>query len=550
MTGEATRRAGWRRFLGRLVPRGLALRVILSLTLIVAVVAGVSAFADLRNQERLLLDQMTLSADQLSAAIVNATWHAMLEDRRDAAYGIMKSVARQPGIEKVRIFNKEGRIVFSTGADQGEMVDKKAEACDLCHSAERPRVTVDVPTRTRAFHAPGGRVLGMITPVYNEPSCSNAACHAHPAEISVLGVLDLNMSLDRVDAEREGLRLRALQRAVIEVGLLALAFFFLTRRFIGDPIRRLIGAIRQISANELGRPIRVEAPAELGELEHSFEAMRVRLSDAVGELNSLTRDLERKVEERTAQLDTTREKLAQSERMASLGRLAATVAHEINNPVAGILNLAKLMLRIVHDDGIPAERVAEVKRYLTLVASETGRVGRIVSDLLMFSRQSRPVIAPVDLANLVESTLAVMAHRFVSRNVTVQRELANLPKVPCDAQQIQQVLVNLVVNAVEAVNVDSTIVVRTRLDAEGGRVALEVIDQGPGIAPEHRARIFDPFFTTKEHGKALGLGLAVAYGIVQAHDGTIDVTSTVGQGTQFCVWLPLRPAETATGGAE
>ena len=191
-----------------------------------------------------------------------------------------------------------------------------------------------------------------------------------------------------------------------------------------------------------------------------------------------------------------------------------------------------------------------MKRYLTLVASETGRVGRIVSDLLMFSRQSRPVIAPVDLANLVESTLAVMAHRFVSRNVTVQRELANLPKVPCDAQQIQQVLVNLVVNAVEAVNVDSTIVVRTRLDAEGGRVALEVIDQGPGIAPEHRARIFDPFFTTKEHGKALGLGLAVAYGIVQAHYGTIDVTSTVGQGTEFCVGLPLRPAETATGGAE
>ena len=548
MASNPAVRPGWRRFLGRLIPRGLALRVILSLTLIVAVVASVSAYADLKNQERLLLDQMTMSADQLSAAIVNATWHAMLEDRRDAAYGIMESVARQPGIEKVRIFNKEGRIVFSTGADQGGMVDKKAEACDLCHSAEQPRVTVDVTTRSRTFRTPDRRVLGMITPVYNEPSCSNAPCHAHPAEVSVLGVLDLNISLDRVDAERTHLRRQALERAVVEVGLLALLFFFFTRRFIGNPIRRLTGAIRLMGANELGRPIRVDAPAELGELERSFEAMRVRLADAMGELNTLTRDLEQKVQERTSQLDSTREKLAQSERMASLGRLAATVAHEVNNPVAGILNLAKLMLRIVQDDGIPADRVAEVRHYLTLVAAETVRVGRIVSDLLMFSRQSRPVIAPVDLSNLIDSTLAVLSHRLAPGNITVQRELVALPKIPCDAQQVQQVLINLIVNAVAAVQVDATIHVRTRLDVAGQRAAIEVEDFGSGIAPEHLARIFDPFFTTKEHGKALGLGLAVAYGIVQAHGGTIDVSSTPGSGTRFRVWLPLRPATEAPMG--
>jgi two-component system NtrC family sensor kinase len=200
------------------------------------------------------------------------------------------------------------------------------------------------------------------------------------------------------------------------------------------------------------------------------------------------------------------------------------------------------MLRIVSEDGIPADRIPEVRRYLSLVAGETTRVGRIVSDLLMFSRQSRPLIAPVDLENLIETTLTVLTHRFASRNVRVAQDLADLPMVPCDAQQIQQVLVNLLVNAVQASGEGATIHVRTRLDAAGGRVAIEVQDPGSGIAPEHLARIFDPFFTTKEQGKARGLGLAVAYGIVEAHGGTFDVASEPGHGTLFRVWLPLRPA--------
>lgn len=533
-------RPAWRRALDTLVPRRLAARLMLSLTIIVVVVAGASAWLDIRNQERLLLDQMTLSSDQLSDAIINATWHAMLEDRRDSAYQIMKSVARQKGIEKIRIFNKEGRIVFSTGEDHGTLVDKHAEACDLCHAREKPLVTVDVPTRTRIFRREDGtRVLGMITPVYNEPSCSGAPCHAHPEGIRVLGVLDVSMSLTRADRERDRMRELALQRALLEVALLGLLIVLFTRRFVGAPIRGLIEAIRSLRAHDLGQPIRVHSSTEIGELERSFEDLRARLAQAMEELNSLTRDLERKVEDRTAQLHSTRERLAQSERMASLGRLAATVAHEINNPVAGILNLSKLMQRIVTDGGIPPDRVPDVRKYLGQVTAETARVGRIVSDLLTFSRQSRPVIAPADLDGLIEGTLSVLAYRFTSRGIQVLHHRGHLPPVPCDAQQMQQVLTNLLVNALQASPDGATIEVRTRMDAPGGRVVLEVEDAGCGIAPEHIDRIFDPFFTTKEQGKALGLGLAVVYGIVQAHGGTIEVESAPGKGTTFRVLLPL-----------
>ncbi|HOU54207.1 MAG TPA: ATP-binding protein [Myxococcota bacterium] len=526
-----------------LAPPRLALRLILYLVLVVAVVAGGSAWIDVRNQELLLRNQMTMASEQLSNAIVNATWHAMLEDRRDAAYEIMRSVARQNGIEKVRIFNKEGRIVFSTGEDQGALVDKRAEACDLCHAREEPLVTVDVPTRTRIFHRDDGRrVLGMITPIYNEPACANAACHAHPPEIRVLGVLDVGMSMGLVDQERDRLRRQAFQRALVEVALLGALIFLVTRKFVGVPIRRLVQAIRSLTARGLDRPIEVHAPLELGELEQSFEDLRQRLAQAMAELNALTQALEQKVEERTAQLHSARERLAQAERMASLGRLAATVAHEINNPVAGVLNLARLVQRILTDQGIPPDRLPEVRKFLAQIAGETSRIGRIVSDLLTFSRQARPVQAQTDLEEVIDSTLALLSDRFSTREIQVVHRRGGLPPVWCDAEQMQQVLTNLLVNAVQASPDRATIVISTAFDPATDRVILEVIDAGVGIAPEHLDRIFDPFFTTKEKGKALGLGLAVVYGIVQAHGGLIEVESAPGCGATFRVVLPVRGA--------
>lgn len=541
-----TRKRLWRRF----VPKGLVPRLILALTIIVAFVAGTSGYIDLRSQEESLLEQVKLSADQLSDAIVNATWHAMLEDRREAAYAIMQTVARQKGIEKVRIFNKEGRIVFSTADDNGMLVDKKTEACDLCHASGEPLVHVDVESRSRVFqHADGTRVLGMVRPVYNESSCSTAACHAHPPEIKVLGVLDVGMSLDRLDVERDRVRNRALVWTLVEIALLALCIVFLTRRVVGKPLNRLTGAIQSLGPANLAPPAGENAlPAELGEPELSFSAMKARLALALHDLNTLTRDLEVKVEERTAELKSAQERLAQSERMASLGQLAATVAHEVNNPVASVLNLAKVMQRIVTDEGIPTNRVTDVRRYLDLMTGETARVGRIVQDLLIFSRQSRPRFAPVDLNSLVETTVANMLQRFASRNLQIELESKLIPQVPCDEQQIQQVLVNLLSNAADAVQDGATIHVRTRLDEEGERAVIEVEDPGVGISPEHMNRLFDPFFTTKAEGRALGLGLAIAYGIAQAHGGSIGVQSVPGKGSTFRILLPLQLADSV--GAE
>jgi two-component system, NtrC family, sensor kinase len=249
-----------------------------------------------------------------------------------------------------------------------------------------------------------------------------------------------------------------------------------------------------------------------------------------------------KVEERTAQLKAAQTKLMQSDRLASLGQLSASVAHEINNPVSGVLNLSMLMQRILKDDGIPKERIPEFRKYLGQVIGETTRVGRIVSDLLAFSRRSKPQRSLADLNKIIRSTLSLVAHKMKLANVELVTHFQeDLPLIPCDSSQIQQVALNLVMNATEAMHLKGSgrVEITTLMTPGKDAVLLAVTDNGEGIRPENLAKIFDPFFTTKPEGKGVGLGLAVLYGIVEAHGGEVDVRSEVGQGTIITVKLPL-----------
>jgi two-component system NtrC family sensor kinase len=220
------------------------------------------------------------------------------------------------------------------------------------------------------------------------------------------------------------------------------------------------------------------------------------------------------------------------------------VAHEINNPVSGVLNLSMLLERLMANGQYPPGREAEFRKYLGLISTETARVGRIVSDLLAFSRRSKPQRAPADLNKLVRTTLDLAEHNLKLANAETVLELQeDLPLVECDSSQMQQVILNLVLNGTQAMQPHGggKLIIRTRPLADGNNVELCVQDNGEGITPENLHRIFDPFFTTKAEGKGVGLGLAVLYGIVKAHEGEVEVTSQRNGGTTFTVTLPLKP---------
>ena len=529
-----------------MIPRRLAPKLIFSITLIVIIVAAVSGLVNVQSEERQLLNVMILGADQLSKGITSATWHAMRDDHREAVYQIMETIALKQGIDRIRMFNRDGQVMFSTSPeDRKASTDKRGETCAMCHAPSAPRYQLDLPSRVRVFHGNDGRRrLAMVTPIYNEPSCSQAECHAHPKAMKVLGVLDVALSLESVDTEMAAVKLRVLLVTAVEITLISLFIVYCTRRFLGRPIEKLIAGTHAISQMELDKPLDIVGSSEeLNELARSFDVMRERLRTALGEINQITQELETKVEQRTEQLRAVHQKLLQSDRLASLGQLSASVAHEINNPVSGVLNLSMLMQRMLKPDGVPTNRVEEFRKYLSQVVSETTRVGRIVSDLLAFSRRSKPHRAPADLNKVVRTTLSLVQQKLKLSNVEAEARLAeNLPAVPCDQSQIQQVVLNLVLNAAEAAQPKGGGVVIVSTEIGDGVALLRVSDNGEGIRPENLAKVFDPFFTTKPEGKGVGLGLAVSYGIIQAHGGDIEVKSKVGEGTTFIVSLPLQQA--------
>lgn len=526
---------------------GFTRKLIFYLTLTVLIVEGGFAILNIDSQEKQLLDEMTIGAEMVSQTMVSTTWHAMLEDRRETVYEMMENVGRQENIDKVRIYNKTGRIMFSTAQERVRAVDIRAEACDVCHAAGQPLVQVDTPSRTRIFRREGGgRLMGMVTPIYNEPSCSTADCHAHPENIHVLGVLDVTMPLDRVDAELAGLRLRSFLLSTVSVLLVSFFVILFTRRFVHRPVQQLIAATKAIGVLDVERPLDLCAEGELGELAASFRRMQDRLRSSHMQIRNFTLTLEKKVAERTAQLRATEQKLIQSDRLASLGQLSASVAHEINNPLAGVINFGKLMQRIMGEGNVPPERQADFRTYLDHIVTETSRCGNIVRDLLVFARHQQPSREPHDFNEIVRRTLAVIHHRLELGEVEAKLELAeDLPEVVCDASQMQQIVINLVLNAAEAMEA-GFVTIRTAGEAGGRRVRLEVCDTGSGIDPEHLDRIYDPFFSTKAEGQGTGLGLAVVYGIVNAHGGQIEVQSEIGRGTVFTVLLPV---EAGTGQA-
>jgi len=250
--------------------------------------------------------------------------------------------------------------------------------------------------------------------------------------------------------------------------------------------------------------------------------------------------LMRMVEERTQQLKASHERLLHQDKMASLGKLSSSVVHEINNPLAGILNLVMLSQRILKEDEIKASELELFRQYLGLMETETRRIGRIVSNLLTFARQSKVEFVRFDLNELIEQTLLLNSNLLKLNRIRVIEELEhNLPLICGSEDQIKQVIMNLVSNAVESMNGVSRkcLTIKTFSKEKGKTVGIEVIDTGTGIPQEMMSKIFEPFYTTKKKGKGVGLGLSVVYGIIQEHGGQIYVDSNQGKGTSFFITL-------------
>jgi two-component system NtrC family sensor kinase len=503
---------------------------------------GFLGFLNLRLHRQSLEEMVFASADRINDLIRRSIRYSMLRDQREEVFQIINTIGSQPGISKIRIFNKEGKITFSTDRQEvGHFVDKKAEACYACHAQAAPLARLDRPDRMRIYvNRSGERVLGLISPIYNEPDCSNAACHAHSnASNQVLGVLDADLSLGPVDrslAVRQRKLVLFTGLSILAVSLVSVLLIWVMVR---KPVRALTEGTRHVAEGDLDYTIEVTSADEIGSLAASFNRMTVQLKKAQQEILEWTRTLEERVQQKTSELERAYRHLVQAEKMVSLGKLAAVVAHEINNPLAGILTYTKLISRMADKGFNGNHRLTEAKEYLQIIEGESRRCGSIVKNLLTFARQAPLNPQKNDLNTIVERCLLLVGHQLELQSIDLQKELAaNLPPLYCDSSQVQQALLALLMNAVEAMPNGGRLHVATSFDATRGCGRVAISDEGPGIPEEILPHIFEPFFTTKEEGKGVGLGLAIAFGIVHQHGGNIEVTSTPQRGTTFTVILP------------
>jgi len=301
-------------------------------------------------------------------------------------------------------------------------------------------------------------------------------------------------------------------------GALAVAYLLSSR--ILRPIRRLVKASHALAKGDLSHKVTVRGSDEIGELCETFNMMADSL------------------DERDRQLkEYMHRRLSQSEKLASLGRLAAGVAHEINNPLTGVLTYSHLLLKKTPPD-------SPDKEDLEVIVRETTRCRQIVKELLDFARETKSERKLRDLNKVIRDTISLVENQVSFQNVRVRPVLdPGLPEILIDDNEMQQVFTNLALNAAEAMPDGGVVTIKTTLEEGGNFVWAEVTDTGTGIPEENLSKIFDPFFTTKEAGTGTGLGLAVTYGIIQRHQGTIEVRSEIGRGTTFIIKLPRSLSE-------
>jgi two-component system NtrC family sensor kinase len=490
------------------------------------------------------MQNATATVAQLSDVIRRSTHYSMLLNRREDIDHIIRTVGSEPGIEAVRIYNKKGVITFSSNTNEvGTAVSFSDKACSACHTSDAATVTPTSSDLTRIFES-GYRIIGMITPIKNEVSCATADCHAHPESQTVLGVLDVMMPLRDFDeslAELKRVQYTNALILVLVVTLFAGVFIWL---MVNIPVKQLIRGTEEIRSGNLEYKIQLHSNDEIGTLAESFNMMTEDLLRAHQELKSWAHTLEQRVQEKTEELRKAHASMIQVEKMASLGTLAATVAHELNNPLEGVLTYAKLLKRKVHQSSLSSKLKHDLDAELTVVADETARCGNIVKNLLLFSRQKIGEFREANLVDILTQSFKLIDHLMKMNNVKLETEIhAASTVLVADPSQLEQAFLAIAINAVEAMPGGGTLRVAVREDSTTNFLQISFSDTGVGIRDEDLPHIFEPFYTTKRDGKGTGLGLAVTYGIIERHGGTIRVSSRVHSGTTFSISLPRHSAE-------
>ncbi len=480
------------------------------------------------------------NANNVSNLIKQTTRYDMLLNQRNDVHQIIKKIGSEPNVKEIRIYNKEGYIKYST--DTTELlskVDLSEDACKGCHEQQGPLYEVPEKFKMGVIKVTKDeRELFLVSSIKNGPECYNSECHIHNEKHKVLGVLTITLSLNMADEIISTNTKESVLNELFIILIISLLSGLFILILVNKPLKKLEKGIEEIGKGNLEYKINLKSKDELGIMARQFDDMSEKLFSAYKEIKDWSETLNEKVKEKTAELKKIYDQMIQIEKLASLGKLSATVAHELNNPLEGILTYSKLIskrLKISKDNNDNSKQI----EYLELIADEASRCGKIVKDLLTFSHVDREELSKNDLIQIIDKSINLISHHLEIKNIKLKKDYSVKELlIKCNPQKIQQAFISLLINAIESMyEHGGTLTIKSML--EGEFVLIRIIDQGTGITPEDLPYIFEPFYTTKDVSKGTGLGLSVAYGIIKLHRGNIEVESSSSQGTIIKITLPI-----------
>jgi two-component system NtrC family sensor kinase len=498
--------------------------------------------------ERYLNTVIQRSGNNISTIVEGALYHSMLTNDRSALQNTLDVINTLPGIEDVNMYDNQDNLVYSPFSS--DPAGHNNPNCSNCHSDlqsmfpgnEKSFNIINMDSECEMSQKDYDfRLLLIRSPILNEKSCHTGACHAHKESDEVLGSFVIRIPLEDLDSSLETTSTDFFLMAALITLLLVIFLMFFMRRNIMTPLNEIIKASESVSKGDKSTRLEIK-PNHVRDMKmvaSAFNEMLDNLQLATSELQNWSQQLEYKVQKKSEEISEMQNELIHVERIASLGKLSSSVAHEINNPLSGVLTYTKLVNKQLRKLDLDNEDKMPMLKYLKVIEDETKRCGDIVKGLLDFTSKDQLDYKTHHLHKILKEAYTLMDHQMKMENIGFYMDLsASQDLIHGSENQIKQACVAILMNASEAVFDNGEILIKTS-NPDDDQINLEIIDNGVGIDQEDIPRIFEPFFSAKEKTGGIGLGLAIVHGIVKSHNSKIEVYSKLGKGTTISIIFPL-----------
>ncbi len=518
--------------------RSITAKLIAAVGLLMVAGSLIFWYAILYKQEKDIMSIAVKYGVSFIDFVKESTRYGMLTRQRADIQQTLEDIKLAEGVERVRIFDHTGKIFYSTiREDIGNSVKKTSIACNGCHAdIEKSSALLNEPKKWENYKKPDGvTALKLVEPIYNEPDCYTSDCHAHREEQKILGFVEADTSLALLDEAMLKQKLAATAYVAVFLLMLSVSIVVILWKIVSKPVSELAYGMKRAAGGDLDHSVPVNSRDEIGLLSISLNSMIKDLKTARDLKNTWRQTLEAEVLKKTEEIQKTHGGFLQTEKLASLGRMASGIANELNSPLKEILGSSHSIKKRLPPDSPEAEDI-------DVIIEQAARAEKIISNFHDFANAKPSKKGKVDIGALLNRTVFIIRNQKKFRNIKISVSTEEMSLITTgDISQFQQVFLNMLVNAADAMNEKGEIIIaaHTITEDEKPYVEIDFTDTGPGIKAEDLPRLFEPFFTTKSAGENIGLGLSVSHGIIKHLGGDIKVKSEIGKGATFSVRLPL-----------